>query len=135
MIQNLKDLTSNILETMFYLTEETEPIQKEQNFKYAVCIKDEKLDMILMFSGRTAVTMTENFLGTDDITDADIVDTLKEAINIITGNFIRISMNDQNAKINIPFMIDNISSIKTESYQTAMLFYKEEPLSILLKVG
>jgi len=135
MIQNLKDLTSNILETMFYLTEETEPIQPEYNYKYAVCIKDPKVDIILVFSERTAATMTENFLGYDDITEDDIIDTLKEAINIITGNFIRLSMNDQITKINIPIMIDNISAINTQSYETALLFYKEEPLNILIKMG
>ena len=134
MIQNLKELTSNILETMFYLTEETEPIQKEYDYRYAVCIKDPKVEVILLFSVKTAISMTENFLGTDDISDSDIKDTLKEAINIIMGNFIRVSMNDAETKINIPF-IQEVSQVKTDGYDSEMLFYKEEPLNILLKMG
>ena len=132
MIQNLKELTSNILETMFYLIEETEPIQVAYNYQYAVCIKDPKLEIILMFSRKTAIAITENFLGTDEIEETDIVDTLKEAINIITGNYIRITLNDMQTKINIPYILD-VSDIKFENYNSALLFYKEEPLNILVK--
>jgi len=135
MIQNLKELTSDILETMFYLTQETEPIQPAYDYKYIVSIKDPNVDIILKFSVKTAVTMTENFLGTDEISENDIEDTLKEAINIITGNFIRITMNDLNTKINIPFMIRDVSSIRESEYGSELLFYKEEPLNILLKMG
>jgi len=135
MIQDLKELTSNILETMFYLTEETEPLQMRSELKYAVNIKNATVDILLIFSEKTAKCMAENFLGTDEITDHDIEDTLKEAINIITGNFIRINMNDKTTKIEIPQSIKPLTKIEHHKYETASLYYKEEQLKILLKMG
>jgi hypothetical protein len=79
--------------------------------------------------------MTENFIGTDDITEQDIHDTLKESINIIAGNFFPAAIPDFKNKIRIPMMISKISSIDTESYNSAILYYREEPLNILLKMG
>ena len=134
MITNLKDLTSNILETMFFLTQETEPQNTDKEYKFAVNIKDPRVDMIIMFCEKTAYSMTENFLGNDDITEQDIHDTLKESINIIAGNFMPKAFPDFGNKIFIPVMVKNISSIDTTSYNSAMLYYREEPLNILLKV-
>jgi hypothetical protein len=134
MITNLKDLTSNILETMFFLTQETEPQNSNKKYKYAVNIKDPRVDLIIMFSEKTAYTMTENFLGNDEITEQDIHDTLKESINIIAGNFMPKAFPDFGNKIFIPVMVKNISGIDIASYNSAMLYYREEPLNILLKV-
>ena len=134
MIQELRELTSSIIESMFYLTEETQPLKENSNYKYAVSIKDTKVEIILMFCEKTAKVMAENFLGTDDINENDIIDTLKEAINIITGNFVRVNMNDKSMKINIPFTINTQTPIAFENYQFAFLFYKEETLKILLKM-
>jgi len=127
-------LTSNILETMFFLTQETEPQNIDKTHKYAVNIKDPRVDLIIMFCENTANTMTENFLGNDDITEQDIHDTLKESINIIAGNFMPKAFPDFGNKIFIPVMVKNISGIDTASYNSAMLYYSEEPLNILLKV-
>ena len=134
MITNLKDLTSNILETMFFLTQETEPQGKNKKFKYAVNIKDPRVDLLIMFCEKTAYAMTENFLGNDEITEQDIHDTLKESINIIAGNFMPKAFPDFGNKIFIPLMVKDISSIDMEAYNSAMLYYREEPLNILLKV-
>ena len=133
MIQDLRELTSNILETMFFLMEETEPFQIEFNYKYAVNIKDEFMDIIMMFGPKTAVQMAENFMGTDDISVSDISDTLKEAINIIVGNLIRQNMQQVTTKVSIPVMIENLATIKPEEYQTVLLFYNDEPLNLLIK--
>jgi len=126
-------LTSNILETMFFLTQETEPNVKSCEYKYAVNIKDPRIDIIIMFCESTAFAMTENFLGLDDITEKDIEDTLKESINIIAGNFIPKAFPDFGNKIYIPEMIRNFEEIDVKSYNSAMLFYKEAPLHILMK--
>ena len=134
MIQSLKDLTSNILETMFFLTQETEPYEKKNCYKYAVTIRDQKVDLVIMFCEQTASLMTENFIGSDEITEQDIHDTLKESINIIAGNFMPKAIPDFANKIRIPEMITNLNSIKEESYHSALLYYREEPLKILLKL-
>jgi len=127
-------LTSNILETMFFLTQETEPQNKNKKYKYAVNIKDPRVDLLIMFCENTANAMTENFLGNDEITEKDIHDTLKESINIIAGNFMPKAFPDFGNKIFIPVMVNNILEIDVKSYNSAMLFYREEPLNILLKV-
>ena len=132
-LQTLKDLTSNILEEMFFLTQETEPLVKNYDYKYAVRIKDEKADVILMFCDKTAKLMTENFQGDDKITTIDIHDTLKECVNIIVGNFLGAIYPNVTKRINIPEMIENIGSIDLNAYQSAMLYFREEPLDILLK--
>jgi len=119
---------------MFYLTQETEPLEKNFSYKYAVNIKDPRVDVIIMFCEQTAKLMTENFLGTDDITEKDVHDTLKESINIIVGNFVGSAIQDYTKKIHIPTVIDDVSSIKVDTYDSALLFYKEEALNILLKV-
>ena len=132
-LQILKDLTSNILEEMFFLTQETEPLVKNFDYKFAVRIKDEKADIILMFCEKTAKLMTENFQGDDNITTVDIHDTLKECVNIIVGNFLGSIYPNVPKRINIPEMIENIGSIDLNSYKSAMLYFREEPLDILLK--
>ena len=133
-LETLKELTSNILGEMFYLSQETEPLVKNFNYKYAVKIVDNKYDVILMFCDKTAKLMTENFLGDEKFNTTDIHDTLKECVNIIVGNFLGSLYPDAPKKINIPLMIENIESIAIDTYQHTMLFYKEEPLEILLKV-
>ena len=132
-LQTLKDLTSNILEEMFFLTQETEPLVKNFDYKYAVRIKDEKADVILMFCEKTAKLMTENFQGDDNITTVDIHDTLKECVNIIVGNFLGTTYPNVPKRINIPEMVENIGSIDLNAYKSAMLYFREEPLDILLK--
>ena len=134
MIQNLKDLTSNILETMFFLAQETEPQEQASDYQYAVRIVDHRVDIIIMFCQSTARTMTENFLGMDDITEQDIQDTLKESINIIAGNFMPNAFPDFGNKIYIPTLVTDLKGIDKNAYNSAMLYYREEPLNVLLKV-
>ena len=134
-IQVLKELTSNILETMFYIMEETQPFNIVQNYKYAATIKDENIEIILMFCEKTARMMTENFLGmeSDEMTETDIEDTIKEAINIIAGNYVRTAFEGKILRIGIPTMIENIARIVPTDYEIAMLFFKEEPIQVLIK--
>ena len=133
-IQILRDLTSNILETMFYLVQETPPDEQNHQYRYAVDIKDPRVDIILIFCEKTAIEMSENFLGINNIEQQDIHDTLKESINIIAGNFINAELAEYTKKINIPTMIENIGEIDEPSYESAILFYNEEPVKILLKL-
>jgi len=132
-IQILKDLTSNILETMFFITQETEPLVKNFQYKFACNIQDAKFDIVLLFCEKTAVLMTENFLGIDKASTKDVQDTLKESVNIIVGNFLGALFPDSPKKINIPVMIDNINAINVDEYKNTLLYFKEEPLEILLK--
>jgi chemotaxis protein CheY-P-specific phosphatase CheC len=119
---------------MFFVTQETEPLVKHFNYKHAINIRDDKVDIILMFCEKTASVMTENFLGTDEISSQDIQDTLKESVNIIVGNFLGTMYPEMPKKINIPVMITNVHGIKVEAYESTILYFKEEPLNILLKV-
>jgi hypothetical protein len=133
-IQILKDVTSNILETMFFLIQETPSEDQSPQLKYAVNIKDPKVDIIMLFCEATASSMAENFLGTDELEDSDIVDTLKECINIIAGNIIGNELMEYTTRVNIPSML-NIATIDKSAYEKAVLYYNEEPVEILLKLG
>jgi len=133
MIQILEDLTSNILETMFFLIPET-PADSEPAFKYAVNIKDPKVDIIILYCEKTAKEMSVNFLGTDEIGEQDIHDTLKESINIIAGNFIGSEFSTTISRIRIPEMIADLGSINQATYETTTLYYNEEPVKLLLKI-
>lgn len=133
MMQNLRDLTSDVLCKMFFLTEETEPASKNFNFKYAVCIENDKFSIILVYTEKVARLLTENFLGIDDITDDDIYDTLKEVINIIAGNFIGIYLKNLSDKVPVPYAIKDIKELKTDDYMADMMFFKEDPLKLMLK--
>jgi len=133
MIQILEELTSNILETMFFLIPET-PGEEEPKYKYGVNIKDTKVDIIILYCERTAQEMSVNFLGMDEIDEQDLFDTLKESINIIAGNFIGSEFSDKNTRIRIPEMIKDIDAIKQSEYETTVLWYNEEPVKILLKI-
>jgi chemotaxis protein CheY-P-specific phosphatase CheC len=133
-IQILKDLTSNILETMFFLIQETPPEEKENVFKCAVQIKNPKVDIIIMYCEKTARQMAENFLGTDEFDEQDIQDTLKESINIIAGNFIGAELADITKRVHIPTLIENTDSIDVPKFDKAVLYYNEEPVQILLKI-
>jgi len=119
---------------MFFLTQETEPYSRKFDYKYAVNIRDPKVDLIIMFCEQTAYLMTENFIGSDEITERDIHDTLKESINIIAGNFMPRAIPDFANKIYIPQMVQDLGSIKDDLYHSALLYYREEPLKILLKL-
>ena len=132
-IQILRDLTSNILETMYFLVQETPPDEPNYGYKYAVSIKDPRVDIILMFCEQTAREMSVNFLGINEIELQDIHDTLKESINIIAGNFICAELAEYTKKINIPTMLEP-DKIDDSTYESAILFYNEEPVKILLKL-
>ena len=133
-IQILRDLTSDILVSMFYLIPETQPEAVKENFEYAANIRAEKLDIIMMFCKRTAALMAENFLGTDEITDQDICDTLKECINIIAGNFIGKEYPESSLIVPIPTITKNIKSVNTMNYEKINLYYNEEPTQILVLI-
>jgi len=133
MIQILEELTSDILEKSFFLIQET-PTDTTPAFQYAVNIKDPKVDIIIMYCDKTAKEMSANLIGSDDITEQDIHDTLKESINIIAGNFIGSEFADSISRIRIPELIKNIESINQDQYESTVLYYNEEPVKILLKI-
>jgi chemotaxis protein CheY-P-specific phosphatase CheC len=119
---------------MFFLIQETPSEDQNIELKYAVNIKDPKVDIIMLFCEETAYSMAENFLGTDEIEDSDIVDTLKECINIIAGNIIGNELMEYTTRVNIPSMLD-IATIDKSTFEKAVLFYNEKPVEILLKLG
>ena len=132
-LQILKDLTSEILVSMFYLNPETQPDTIIPKLHYAVSISTDNVEFIMMFCQKTAHMMAENFMGTDDITETDIQDTLKEAINIIIGNYIGQEYPESSVKIPIPVMIKNLNTINIDLYEKIILYYNEEPVQILKK--
>ena len=133
-IQILRDLTSNILETMYFLVQESPPDEPDHRYKYGVNIRDPRVDIILLFCENTAKEMSANFLGTNEYELSDIHDTLKESINIIAGNYISSQLVEYTKKINIPTMIENLDKFDETGYESAVLFYNEEPVKILLKL-
>jgi len=127
-------VTSNILESQYFFIQETQTDESGAEYKYAVNIKDSRLDIIILFCQKTAVLMAENLLGTCDVDEDDIVDALKESINIIVGNLYGTPLGEDMKKVSIPEMIKNIGAITEQNYEKALLFYNEEPLKILLKI-
>lgn len=133
-MEKLKELTSDVLCKMFFLIEEAEPIQKNFVFKYGVCLENNKFSMILLFTEKIAYLLTENFLGTKENSEEDIFDTLKEALNIIAGNFIGLYMKNLSDKVPVPYAIKNINELKTESYPAKIMFFNENPLKLMFKI-
>ncbi len=135
LMENLKELTSDVLYKMFFLIEEAEPLKKNFDFKYGVCIENDKFSIILLYTDKVAKLLTENFLGTDVISDEDIYDTLKEAINIIAGNFIGLHLKNLSDKVPVPYKIKDLKTIKNEDYNAKIMFFHEDPLKLMLKLN
>jgi hypothetical protein len=127
-------VTSNILESQYFFIQETHADDSAHEYKYAVNIKDDKIDIIILFCKNTATMMAENLLGIDEVEEDDIKDALKESINIVVGNLYGTPLGDDLKTVPLPAMLENISAICEQNYEKALLYYNEEPLKILLKI-
>lgn len=95
MLTNLKTVIFKVFQDMFFLF----PEDYEEELKFSKDIikvnidiykrEDEKKTLSFYFTESLAKMMTENYLGQEDeLSDVIIQETLKEAVNVIGGNFL-----------------------------------------------
>jgi hypothetical protein len=129
-IKNLRDVTSNILENMFFLYEETVPDQYNQQFAYCTFINDPSLKIKMMVTEKLGKSLAQNFLGTDIVDQNDVLDVIKEILNMIIGNYIgKYSIKFEHL-IPVPQSIFLPKDYLAEEKNSDIIFYESEPLLI-----
>lgn len=129
-IKNLRDVTSNILENMFFLYEETVPDQYNQQFAYCAFINDPSLKIKMMVTEKLGKSLAQNFLGTDIVDQSEVLDVIKEILNMIIGNYIgKYSIKFEHL-IPVPQSILLPKSYQSEEKNSDLIFYDSEPLLI-----
>lgn len=93
LVRKLKEVTSEVLETMFYLVpEDLEGGSPGGEGEYVVEIPIEgggtKAAIYLSFSSNLAEQMAANFLAEGEVSQPMIIDVLKEAANMMGGNLV-----------------------------------------------
>lgn len=131
----LKEATSNILQKMFFMIEQEEPVEYTERYSYYAKIDDSGFEFLLLFTNKISNVLAENFLGVDNkVSEKEKIDCLKEIINMIAGNFIGLCKIKKDNLISIPSS-KKISQLKIneKTYQSELLFYDNQPLKILFK--
>jgi CheY-specific phosphatase CheX len=106
--QTLKDVTFNVLETMFFcLPEPYEGKDPDQEWDLCSSVKLEGLDSLtlhILLPKALAMKLASDFLGRehDEITAEALLDMMKEMANMIGGNLITRMENSNNLALNIP---------------------------------
>ena len=145
LLQNLKKVIFNVFQDMFFIfPEDGEEIDPDRDICYKkVAISIQKSGETtylfqLYFTENQGRMMTENYLGqTEEITDNLIEETLKEAANVIGGNFLNLFQ--QGYSLGIPELmscqvIDRISNMYHS--ETGLLLEMEgEPFLLMVKVN
>ncbi len=103
----LKDVISEVLETMFFTVVDFEVESTGAPFRYqseiVISGKKGRIAISLRVTGQFARMITANLIGVDEegIGEADIEDALKEFINMIGGNY-HVPMKDYEWSLGIP---------------------------------
>lgn len=134
-LTNLKEVTSKILEEMFFMYEETVPDHFDHHLVYcaSVILPGTKISMI---TGQViGESMAKNFLGLDDVDENDIKDVIKEMVNMIAGNYIGLYMNYYHEKIPVPLIEDAKSFDIDKIPDSVMMFYDGLPIVMQIIQG
>lgn len=131
----LRSTISDVLSEMCFLNETAEPTSFDENYKYVAFVEEPEFDLKIYYSEPIAIEVTENFLGTDDApTEEEIIDALKELLNMILGKFV--AERYQNHKQLLP--IPNCTPIKKqpelEKENAFIIFYDDNPLKVYYRI-
>ncbi|HPK40949.1 MAG TPA: chemotaxis protein CheX [Candidatus Cloacimonadota bacterium] len=132
-MKNLRDVTSNIIERMFFMNEETIPDHFNNTFVYCSSINHPNLKIELYCGEELANILTKNFLGIDEVNESDILDALKEILNMIAGNYVGEYLKDFPASIPVPNSIVLPNNFTLKNKYCEVLFYESLPFCISLK--
>lgn len=135
-IDILEEVTLNTMHKMLFLLEETAPDGKlENDYEFMAEVEYRETRIELLFTYELAKKITQNFLGKETLPrKKDILDSLKEITNIISGNFMGIIYPEKSDKIPIPNVKKNKESKDENTYHSKTIFYEDEkPLKIKLK--
>ncbi|MEA2110046.1 MAG: hypothetical protein U9P07_11575 [Pseudomonadota bacterium] len=111
--QNLRKVISNVLESMFFIF--IEPVSASEcardltgvNFhqvQISLIGPQQKLDLDFFFAVSLAEQMAANFLGVDicDVNNLQVLDVLKEVVNMVAGGLVNICDPDGSILLGIP---------------------------------
>ncbi|HPM01530.1 MAG TPA: chemotaxis protein CheX [Candidatus Cloacimonadota bacterium] len=132
-MKNLRDVTSNILENMFFMYEETTPDQYDQTYKYCAFINNPSLKVRIIVGEKLGSLLCKNFLGTDEVNENDILDVLKEITNMIVGNYVGKYMKDFHKNIPVPCSVYLPKEYNPDSFEHDILFYECLPLCLVME--
>jgi hypothetical protein len=118
---------------MFFLNEEVPPHKYKENYKYCADINTKIFRLKLLFTKETAYMLTSNFLGIDEIDDTEVLDSLTEIVNMITGNFIGELYPESDLLLPIPECFKLSGTIESKDFQHTLIFYDTKPLKIMFK--
>ncbi len=137
MIMILKDLISDVLNKMFFMMETNPPKKIVETYDFSAGIKGDFFEIKIFLNSETAAEITTNFLGFDETPeDEDIVDSIKEILNMIVGNFIGQHYPEHQSVLYFPYCKKESSNEKEVSdFDKELLFYDNIPLAIYLKVS
>lgn len=133
-IQILKELISNIISEMFFLYEETPPDYYQNLYDFAVDFDCAYFSIQLYLNRNLAELITTNFIGVDTASDEDILDVLKELMNMVVGNFSVKIKHGFEGLLPIPISrkLEQDSLIENDT-ACEYLFYNDNPIKILYK--
>jgi len=136
-IQILKHTTSNVLQKMFFMIEETPPERIQENYEFYTYVTKNDIEIHLLFSKKMAEEITENFLGIPQVTsDEEILDCIGEITNMICGNFVGEIFQDMEKMLPLPTSKKIRENIRFDSsYQDETLFYNGQPIKLYFKTS
>ena len=117
--QNLRKVISDVLESMFFIF--VEPVSTSEcarelagvNFHQVHILltgPQQKLDLDFFFAASLAEQMSANFLGVEicDVNNLQVLDVLKEVVNMVAGGLVNICEPDGNILLGIPNIAEKV---------------------------
>jgi len=132
-MKNLREVTSKVIEQMFFMNEETVPDTYDAKYKYCAYIDHAELKINLCCGNDLTKILTENFLGTEDFDENDMKDVLKEILNMIAGNYVGEYLREFPDSIPVPKIISFSKNAKSNNMPCETLFYEGLPLRISIE--
>ena len=102
----LKDVTFNVLETMFFAIPELNETTDPASYDVEGCIDlsgEKKISLTLAFPKELGLDLASNFLGLapEDVSEEQLLDLTREMINMVGGNLLT-SLGDENFSLGLP---------------------------------
>ncbi len=129
-IKTLEKLIFEILSDMFFVfPEDEEPEMPEEVYEGVISING-NTSMYLHFfiAPELAKVMAENFIGEEMISEEDILETVKEFVNMVAGNYIGIIDPEGKRELGLP----KVKRVKTSEIKRLTEIHKYQVESCFL---
>jgi hypothetical protein len=142
--QNLRKVISNVLESMFFIF--IEPVSASEcardlagvNFHQVQILLTgprQKLDLDFFFAVSLAEQMSANFLGAEicDVNSLQVLDILKEMVNMVAGGLVNLCDPDGNIVLGIPNITETLLTAEHITINDGLNCYSSDDGYLLVR--